>query len=202
MRDESPDSREENGSTPLDEDEASDLIPSHLSTRAELNQWEAKNIERAHDWIAARSPRVLDVAFLRELHGRMFGETWAWAGEFRRAEKNLSPYHWTEVPRLLADLVANMRVQHERSERTPEALDELAIRFHHELVRIHPWPNGNGRHSRLATDLLLRGWGRPPFTWGNAGHQEHRGETRVRYIAALKRADAGDFDDLLRFARS
>ena len=74
--------------------------------------------------------------------------------------------HWPEVPRLVRDLIANTQVEYVQSAKAPAALDELAVRFHHELVRIHPWPNGNGRHGRLATDVLLRSWGRPPFSWG------------------------------------
>lgn len=178
------------------------LIPPHITTRAELNQWEAENIGRAHDWIAARTPNVLELALLQELHRRMFDETWEWAGAFRRSDKNISPSHWTEVPRLVRDLIANTEIQYERSEKTPAALDELAIRFHYELVRVHPWPNGNGRHGRLATDLLLRMWGRPPFSWGSRVHLTKQGESRALYLAALKAADSGTFEELTRFARA
>ena len=200
--DETNDNQVEHGNTPLDEDESEGLIPPHLTTRAELNQWEARNIGRAHDWISARTPDALDLEVLQELHRRMFDETWEWAGAFRSSDNSISPYHWTEVPRLVRDLVANTQVQYEHSEKTPDALDGLAVRFHHELVRIHPWPNGNGRHSRLATDLLLRNWGRPQFSWGSAAHPTTPGEIRSRYIGALKAADAGEFDDLTQFARS
>jgi len=191
----------QDGNTPLDEDTSEGLLPPHLTTRAELNQWEVRNIGRALDWIATRKHNVLEVAFLQELHRRMFDETWEWAGAFRTSDNNISPYHWTEVPRLLRDLVANTQFQYEHSEKTADAFDALAVRFHHELVRIHPWPNGNGRHSRLATDLLLRSWGRPPFSWGSAAHATTHEEIRPRYIGALKAADAGDFDDLILFAR-
>lgn len=200
--DELSDDREDDGTTPLGENESEGLIPPHLTTRAELNQWEVRNIGRANDWVAARTPNVLDLAFLKELHRRMFDETWEWAGAFRKSDKSISPYRWTEVPRLVRDLLENTQVQHEHSEKSLEALDGLAARFHHELVRIHPWPNGNGRHSRLATDVLLRSWGRPPFSWGSAAHPTKRGEIRARYIAALKAADAGAFDDLTRFVRA
>lgn len=189
------------GRTPIDEDESDGLIPVHLTTQAELNQWEAANIARALEWTAARARHVLDLTFLQELHRRMFDETWSWAGEFRRSDKNISPYRWTDVPRLLRDLVANTQVRYEQSEETPEALDGLAVRFHHELVRIHPWPNGNGRHGRLAADLLLRQWGRPDFSWGNASPPPVPGDARVRYVQALKAADAGEFDALTRFVR-
>lgn len=195
------DAKGADGNTPLDENELEGLIPPHLTTRAELNQWEARNIALAYEWIAKRTPDVLDLKSLRELHRRMFDETWIWAGSFRRSDKSISPYHWTEVSRLVRDLLANTQVRYEQGERTPEALDDLAVRFHHELVRIHPWPNGNGRHARLAAELLVSSWGRPPFSWGGAKHETSVSELRARYLGALKSADAGEFDELTRFAR-
>ena len=81
------------------------------------------------------------------------------------------------------------------------SLDELAIRFHHKLVWIHPFPNGNGRWSRLATDLLLEFNGGNKFSWGS-DDLSHENDDRSRYIKALRVADEHkDFNDLLRFAR-
>ena len=188
------------GNTPLDEDESKGLIPSHLATRAELNQWEASNIDRALDWLATRTFDVLKPGALEEMHRRMFDETWEWAGSFRTSDKNISPFSWTEVPRLLRDLVENTRVQYDQGAKDPERLDDMAVHFHHQLVRIHPWPNGNGRHSRLATDLLLLRWGRPRFSWGAATHAP--ADVRQRYIEALRQADAGESRYLLQFVRS
>ncbi len=191
--------------TPLDDEEYEGLIPPHVSTKAELNQWEGLNIAQAHAWLSGRRPNdVLSVDFLRELHRQMFGETWTWAGAFRRSNKNISPYDWTQVPVLLRDLVENTRAQYEyeASHKTPAAIDEIATRFHHQLVRIHPWPNGNGRHSRLATDLLLEQWGRPVFTWGSGADLTRVGGPRTAYIAALGCADNGDFRPLHAFVRS
>jgi fido (protein-threonine AMPylation protein) len=132
----------------------------------------------------------------------MFGETWEWAGEYRKSDKSISPFHWTEVPRLLSDLFADTRVQNAHSAKTPDELGGIAVRFHHKLVQIHPWPNGNGRHGRLATDLLLRNWGRTPFSWGGATHWPTHGELRAHYLKALRAAGAGAFDALHRFVRS
>jgi Fic-DOC domain mobile mystery protein B len=190
------------GNTPLDEDEIEGLIPSHLETRAELNQWEAKNLEIATEWIASRSLDVLDLGTLRELHRRMFGQTWTWAGSFRRSQKNISPYDWPEVPRLMTDLIANTRAQYEALAGDGEELDRLAARFHHDLVRIHPWPNGNGRHGRAATELLLRRWKRPPFTWGADSGSADATAIRARYIDALRRADAHEYTQLYEFVRA
>lgn len=189
------------GNTPLDPDESDGLLPSHVSTRAELNQWEAANIARAIQWASRRSLDVLEARTLAELHRRMFDDTWSWAGRFRQSDKNLSPFRWTDVPRLVSDLVADTRVQRATGGETPQELDALAVRFHHRLVLVHPWPNGNGRHARLATDLLLRQWKRPVFTWGGAGPDADL-DARVAYLQALRAADSGDFSALETFVRS
>ena len=193
----------DDGNTPLTEEELAGLIPTHLSTKAELNQWEALNIAQAHGVIARRRPQdVLSVDVLRDLHSRMFDRTWTWAGMCRRTDNNISPHPWAIVPMLLHDLVDNAHVRYDASDKTPEALDEVAARFHHELVRIHPWTNGNGRHARLATDLLLTQWGRPAFSWGSEADLVETGASRSAYIQALRRADEGDFGPLLEFVRS
>lgn len=196
------DGDDEGERTPLDYDEADDLIPDSVGNRGELNQWEALNIANAHDWAFARTVDPLSVTALTDLHRRMFDQTWKWAGMYRRSEKNISPYHWSQVPTLLQELVLDTGAQWDASIKTPEALDEIALRFHHRLVRIHPWPNGNGRHSRLATDLLLRYWGRPQFTWGSGADLVSRGTARARYLSALREADAGNYRPLLEFVRS
>lgn len=190
------------GNTPLDENETEGLLPTHLKTRAELNQWEATNIALALRWISERSLDVLDLTTLQALHRQMFGQTWEWAGSFRRSEKNISPYSWPEVPRLVRDLLANTALQRAALGDDGDALDKLAARFHHELVRVHPWPNGNGRHGRLATDLLLVRWGRPAFTWGADQGSADADGTRREYIDALRSADNGESEPLYRFVRS
>jgi Fic-DOC domain mobile mystery protein B len=190
------------GATPLDEDEIAGLIPANVQTRAELNAWEATNIAEAVAWAYGRSHvNILRMETLRELHRRMFGATWTWAGTFRRRDNNISPHHWPQVPTLVSDLVDDTRAQHGDHEPTNAGTDEIAIRFHHRLVHIHPWPNGNGRHARLATDLLLREWNRPAFTWG-AATEENGDDVRRAYLSALRGADAGRFAELLHFARS
>lgn len=190
------------GNTPLDADESEGLLPPHITTRAELNGWEAENIREAIEWAAARTPDMLDREALKALHQRMFGKTWRWAGTYRTSEKSISPFTWSEVPRLVSDLLENTRAQHAHAMRSDRALDELAARFHHQLVLIHPWPNGNGRHARLATDLLLRRWGRPPFSWGSATSSGPHDVVRTRYLQALAAADNGRFDALYGFVRA
>ncbi|MDQ8166063.1 MAG: mobile mystery protein B [Gemmatimonadota bacterium] len=192
---------DEPGNTPLDEDETEGLIPPHLTSRAELNQWEANNIASAHEWGTRQRSDVLDVAFLGELHRRMFGMTWKWAGGYRKSDKSLSPHRWTQVPELMRNLIDNTHAQYDASSKASADVDEIAVRFHHEIVRIHPWPKGNGRHGRLATDLLLRQWGRPPFTWAQGADPARASDVRARYIHALRQADAGDFSELRALVR-
>ena len=131
----------------------------------------------------------------------MFDQTWRWAGQFRKSLTNISPVPPEQIAERMENLVQNFRTRHEHSERNAESLDELALRCHHELVHIHPWTNGNGRHARFATELLLVRWGRPPFSWGR-GNLNAAGEIREQYIKALKAADGGDYHLLRQFVRS
>lgn len=183
------------GATPLDPDEAAALLPASLTTQEMLNNWEAENILEAESWLATRARvDVLDERFIRALHARMFGRTWRWAGTFRTSGKNIGI-----APELIApairDLVLDVRAQ-VAAKAMP--VEEIAARFHHRLTRIHPFANGNGRHARLVTDLLLRQLGAAPFTWGR-GDLVHAGEVRSAYIAALRAADDHDLNPLLAF---
>ena len=185
------------GATPLEPDEADDLIPDHVTTRGELDAWEQENILEAERWLL-RLPRadVLTEAFVRELHRRMFGKTWRWAGEFRRSDKNIG-VPWPTIPVSLREVLADAR--HWLEHRTyPPA--EAAVRFHHRLVQVHCFPNGNGRHARLCADVLLRTRGESRLTWG-PDLDASGGAARERYIAALQAADQGDCGPLLAFVK-
>lgn len=186
------------GVTRLALDEAEGLIPSHIATREQLDEWEAVNILAAERWLAGRRKRdVLDDGFLRSLHKQMFGRTWRWAGRYGGTEKNIgvAPEQIAvELRKLVEDTKAQLT--------HPDApLDAIAARFHHRLVSIHPFANGNGRHARRATDLLLEANGAEPFSWGRSD-LTHEGEARERYIDALRAADARDEAPLLAFVRS
>ncbi|MFQ5853069.1 MAG: mobile mystery protein B [Candidatus Binatia bacterium] len=187
------------GATPLDPDEAEGLIPEHLSTRGELNAWEQVNVAKADNWLRRQQNgrSVLNMGFLRELHRQMFSDTWKWAGKFRWTLKNIGVPPET-IPEQTYNLLADTRywIEHHTY-----SVDEIAVRFHHRLVAIHPFPNGNGRHGRLMTDALLRKLHAPPFTWGS-GSIDDRGAVRDRYIHALRSADSGDYAPLLAFVRS
>lgn len=191
------------GSTQIDAEEATALLPSHVHTQAELNAWEAMNIAQATEWYGGgvrRSARLLTLPGLIELHKRMFGATWTWAGQFRTTDKGIGPYLPSDFGRALTDLVSDTLTQFAASDGSNTSLDNIALRFHHQLVRIHPWQNGNGRHARFATDRVLERWGRPPFSWGMR-HSDEPQARRATYLAALRAADQWDFVQLRAFVR-
>ncbi|MGH7570851.1 MAG: mobile mystery protein B [Gemmatimonadota bacterium] len=181
--------------TPLDLDESDGLIPGHISTRDELNEWEAANILEAEGWAFERTmPDILSILFLKRLHSKMFGKTWTWAGEFRHSEKNIG-ISWEQIPIALRDLCDDARYWIDKE---VYGLDETAARFHHRLTQIHPFANGNGRHARIMTDLLLTTNGGRRFAWGR-GDLNRTGDVRERYISVLRAADDLDYDPLLEF---
>ena len=189
------------GATPLDPDEAVGLIPSHIATQGQLNEWELANILEAQAWAFSQrrltASKLLTEDFVRKLHKRMFGNTWKWAGSFRNTEKNIGVAP-EQIAMRLDDLCRDAATQIEYSSYDQ---DEIAARFHHRLVHTHLFPNGNGRHARLMSDLLLVRLGRAPFDWG-AGDLVAIGKTRTRYLDALRQADARDYSGLLTFVRS
>jgi Fic-DOC domain mobile mystery protein B len=186
------------GQTPLDPDEAAGLKPRHIATQGELDEWEAQNILKASRWIARQKKlNVLNDHFCRELHVKMFDDTWKWAGTFRKSDKNIG-CDWTQIAVNLRQLLDNMAYWQEHNVFPPE---EVAVRFHHRLVWLHAFPNGNGRHARLMTDCLLRQCGIAPFSWGR-GNLVTANEVRQRYIQALRAADNNDYTLLLAFVRS
>jgi len=189
---------DDRANTPLTPAEREGLIPSYITTRAELNEAEQENISEADQWaFSRRRGDVLDVGFLLNLHRRMLRHVWRWAGEFRKTERNIGiAPHLIEVQ--LRQLLGDVRYWVEHETYSP---DEIAVRFHHQLVAIHPFPNGNGRHARLAADLLVTRLGRPQFTWGGASLVEPA-KTRRDYVRALQAADGADIGPLLAFVRT
>ncbi|MFZ5697952.1 MAG: mobile mystery protein B [Pseudomonadota bacterium] len=185
------------GATSPDPDEAAGLIPGHIVTQGALNEWEQTNILEGAQWVLRQNKRELpDEAFVRELHRRMFGKTWKWAGSFRQTDKNIG-VDWRQISVQLRNLLDDVGAQ--IAGQTYPA-DELALRFHHRLLWIHPFANGNGRHARLMTDWLIRRLGQPAFTWGGASLMT-AGNTRQAYLEALRAADGRDYRLLLKFAR-
>jgi Fic-DOC domain mobile mystery protein B len=183
--------------TPLTPEERRALIPAHIAYRSELNEAEQENIARAQDWALGRKRNLLSERFVRELHRQMLGDVWKWAGKFRTSERNLGiPFY--EIPVALRQLLDDAKAWIDYNTYPP---DEVAIRFHHRLVQMHPFPNGNGRHARLMADLLVMRRDREEFSWGRESLRDP-GTLRQRYIAALQNADRHDIGPLLAFARS
>jgi Fic-DOC domain mobile mystery protein B len=183
--------------TPLTAEEREGLIPSHVTLHRELNELEQQNILEADTWVFARRHNPLRRAFLRSLHHRMFGNVWRWAGVYRSSNKNIGVDR-EQIQIRLDEALDNVRYWIEHKTFPP---DESAVRFHHALVFIHPFPNGNGRWSRLMADILVVRLGQPRFTWGSRGLRAAN-KTRQAYIEALKAADNHDFTALITFARS
>ena len=185
------------GHTELSEDDRLGLIPTYIATRGELFEAEQRNIAEAMLGRHPTSAELLDDSYLRQLHRVMFGKVWRWAGTYRRRETNIGidPIDITVAVR---DLVRDATTWIELG--TYESND-LAIRFHHRMVAIHPFPNGNGRHGRIAADYLVTSLGHPAFTWGSRLDVD-TDELRRGYFEALHDADDGDISGLIEFARN
>lgn len=188
---------EPDGATPLDPDDLEGVKFKHIKTRGELDELEQVNIQSGLQWLSRiRIKDVLSEEFIRTLHKRMFGDVWSWAGTFRSTEKNvgIDPIQIGEQLRMLLD-DARYWAEHETYPRL-----EAAARFHHRIVQIHCFPNGNGRHARIATDAYLQErFAHPPIDWAGGFDLMQSNERRDEYIAALMAADAGDYEPLLSF---
>lgn len=191
------------GQTPLEEEEKEGLKILTITTKGELDEFEQKNIEQAVQWTIGRSlktEKLLTESFVKSLHKKMYNEVWKWAGDFRKSEKNIGVESWkisTQLRMLLDDVKFWI-------ENGTYSEDEIAIRFKHRIVSIHCFPNGNGRHSRLMADLIVeKVFKRKTFTWGQTNSNlSKQNNERAEYLQALKKADKGEFTDLLKFARS
>ncbi len=187
------------GATPLNPDETEGLIPTNITTREELDRWEQDNINEALIWLEKQ--RLKDVfceSFMKKLHKKMFGNVWKWAGTFRQSGKTIGT-NWYNLSVDLKNLCDDVQFLIDNK---TFSQDEIAVRFHHRLVSIHLFPNGNGRHARLMTDILLEYvLNRSRFTWGSADLSKYD-EDRKIYIDALHAADKGDYQPLMVFARS
>ncbi|MDP8227030.1 MAG: mobile mystery protein B [Candidatus Celaenobacter polaris] len=187
------------GATPIDSNEIVGLLLTHITTRSELDRWEQDNIVMALAWLDQNKPKdIFNERFIKELHRRMFGNVWKWAGKFRRSDKNIG-CSWNQIPICVKNLCDDAKLWLELKS---ESSDEIAVRFHHRLVSIHPFPNGNGRHARLMTDILLENiLGRSRFSWGREDLSS-ASDSRRRYIEALHAADGGNYKPLLEFVRT
>lgn len=189
------------GQTPIDEEEKDDLLIRTISTREELDEFEQANILEAIEW-SIRTTRplttVLSVDFIKELHRRMFSQVWSWAGSFRKTNKNIGVDKYL-IEQELYKLMADCRSWIENSVYSE---DEIAVRYKYRMVSIHPFPNGNGRHSRICGDILVsQVLHQEVFTWGGKD-LNLPGDARDIYLSALFQADKGDMSPLIKYARS
>jgi Fic-DOC domain mobile mystery protein B len=194
--------QEPDDATPLQPHDRQGLRQSWIASRQDLNEAEEANIGKGFAWANGRRSLkpddILTTDFVRTLHKQMFGDVWSWAGDFRTRDVNIGNVQAHRIP---ADLPAMLDdVKHWAEHRT-FAPDEIAVRLHHRLAEIHPFPNGNGRHARLLADLLVQQLGSQAFSWGS-GSLKTVGELRKRYVEALKMADDHDIRPLIEFARS
>ena len=185
-------------STPLDPDERDGLRQTWITYRHELNDAEQRNIALGAAWaFRSRQADLLTEPFVRNLHQKMFGQVWDWAGSYRKTARNLGIDAW----RIPMEVMAVLDDARYWLDQETFGLDEIAVRLHHRLVFIHPFPNGNGRHTRMMADLLVVRRGGERFTWGRSDLLRP-GHARMAYISALKAADLHDIAPLLAFARS
>ena len=191
----------EDGQTPLNEEEKEGLLIKSITTHDELNEHEQLNIEEAIKWLLAarlKKEKILTEEFIKKLHKKMFGRVWAWAGEFRRSEKNIG-VKWINIKVDLKALINDTNYWIDNAVYSP---DEIAIRFKHRLVNIHCFPNGNGRHSRIMADIIIESiFEKEIFSW-NQSNMVKANDTRRAYISAIREGEKGNIVPLIDFARN
>ena len=189
------------GQTPLYEEERVGLKINSITNQVELDEFEQLNIEKAVEWTIHKKIKpeiILTEKFVKDLHKKMYGDVWKWAGEFRMTEKNIG-IQWTQIGIELKNLLDDTRYWIENKTFLPE---EIAIRFKHRLVSIHCFPNGNGRHSRMMADIIMESiFQNKIFSW-HQSNMVKATETRNEYIKALREADNGDCATLIEFAKN
>src|SRR5680860_32679 len=189
------------GQTPLEDEEREGLKIKNISSREELDEYEQKNIESALLWLLTKkltAAQILSEDFIKSIHYRMFKNVWTWAGKFRQINKNLG-VEWfaieVEIKKLIDDCLYFIDNKTYKEE-------EIAIRLKHRLVYIHPFNNGNGRHSRLLADVLMQKvFNKEPFKWGGSNLLKPD-KVRKDYIDAVREADKGSYEKLIGFAKS
>lgn len=185
------------GATPLDPNELNGLKHKHITTQAELDELEQANIQSGLIWLGRQRADVLTDSFAVDLHKQLFGDVWEWAGSFRKTGKNVDFVDAVQIPIELRTLMDDARYWADHKTYSPI---EAAVRLHHRLTQIHPFPNGNGRHSRIIADAMLeRVYGAQAIDWAGGYDLQKINDRRDAYIAALKAADQGDIDQLMKF---
>ncbi len=184
------------GSTPLDHDQIKGIRFSHLTTMGELDEIEDTNIQKGLEWLHHQDhENILSMEFLCKLHEKLFGDVWKWAGKFRTVEVNISKYRAYDVGPQLKNFFDDVRLWIDGGKMN---WDEIAAEMHHRLVTIHPFPNGNGRTTRIFTEYVQKRFGQKVSTWKSSLSPTPKAR-RDLYIKALRAADRGDFLLLIEF---
>jgi len=184
------------GSTPLDHEQIIGIRLSHLTTMGELDEVEDLNIQKGLEWLSRqKSDDFLSIQFLCKLHEKLFSDVWKWGGKFRTTEVNISKHRSYDVGPQLLNLFEDTKLWI-TSKRM--SWDEIAAELHHRLVSIHPFPNGNGRTTRIFTEYVLRRHGQPVPSWKESLSTDPA-LRRKTYIKALQKADKGDMSELIEF---
>ena len=189
------------GQSPLEEEEKEDLLIKTVTTQTELDELEQLNIEKAVAWTIGKKFKpatIFTEKFIKKVHKQMFGDVWKWAGKFRKSAKNIG-VAWVEIAVEVKYLLDDTKYWIENKTYSPH---EIAIRFKHRLVKIHCFPNGNGRHSRLMADIIIESvFNKDVFPW-HSSNMVKPDETRKEYIAAIRAGDRGNIQPLIEFARN
>jgi len=151
----------------------------------------------AQDWVQQEKEKEF---YVRTLHSKMFDQVWKWAGTYRTHEVSIG-CDPAEIVQRIPQLLANAKhwLEHKTF-----PIDECLVRFHHQLVKIHPFANGNGRHARMITDVVAVKHGQDEFSWGAGANLVVEWRARAAYLAALRALDTDENDvkSFLVFARS
>jgi Fic-DOC domain mobile mystery protein B len=186
--------------TPLDDISGLKLPKNKSYSLKEIYEKEAMNIAKATIKYLSAPPSKKEVPFsyswMMDLHDEMFSDVWDWAGKFRKVELSIGIKAYLvpmELKKLCDDIV------YWNKNKTFDVF-ETATRIHHRAVQIHPFQNGNGRWSRMLANIYLRQHGKMPVKW-QEDLLAKENPKRSEYILALKKADNGDYSNLIEMHR-
>lgn len=182
-------------------DDISGLIQKHLTNREDRNAVELEAISHAYDKYVYRAKKKkrrsgwLTDEFIRRVHFDMFGSIWDWGGKYRSRNMNVGvPHH--QIQEQIKMLCDDFQLW-DSSNEMPTL--EIAARLQNRLTKVHPFKNGNGRHARLITDIFFKSRDQNLPIWPQVQLMTEGDRVRAEYIAAMRKADEGDFSLLSDF---
>ena len=162
-------------------------LKDHLEAK---NHYEA--LEYLYSLVEKDNSQNISEYLIRNLHKLVTAETdKEWAGNYRNSNVIIvgsehTPPDAFEVSIVMGDLIKWLRGNQKKLHPI-----ELAAIFHHKLVFIHPFFDGNGRTARLAMNLLLMQKSYPMAVMLK--------NDRKKYYQTLSRADEKDYAPFVRF---